>query len=214
MWDEKTNYPTIERGYTYTIDMNDKIVKFFNEGNCTQGSAFSKTKCYNPKNLIVQHLPVKEREKSSENNRTRNAYIIDTLTSVDIQEIVKIGGKVIEIYGGVIYRENFKLGPFRKVIDKLFALRQKLKIENNEVMQLLVKLIMNSLYGENIRDVTEEKFASKSEAWMMCEFDERGKDYRKTSHGIYIVKLIDDKGLEDEDKYHATSLKRFCIIKQ
>ena len=55
----------------------------------------------------------------------RNGYVIDTLTSVKIQEIVKIGGKVIENYEGDIYRENFKVGPFRKVIDKLFASRQK-----------------------------------------------------------------------------------------
>ena len=57
----------------------------------------------------------------------RNGYIVDTLTSVDICEIVKIGGKVIEIYEGVIYRENFKISPFRKVIEKLFALRKKYK---------------------------------------------------------------------------------------
>ena len=46
----------------------------------------------------------------------RNGYINDTLTSVDIQHIVKIGGKVIESYEGVIYRESFKISPFRKVI--------------------------------------------------------------------------------------------------
>ena len=57
----------------------------------------------------------------------RNGYIVDTLTSVDIQEIVKIGGKVTEIFEGVIYRQNFKISPFRKVIDKLFALRQNHK---------------------------------------------------------------------------------------
>ena len=56
----------------------------------------------------------------------RTGYIIDTLTSVDIQEIVKIGGKVIQIYEGVIYRENFKVSPFGKVLEKLFALRQKI----------------------------------------------------------------------------------------
>ena len=28
----------------------------------------------------------------------RNGYIVDTLTSADIQEIVKIGGKVIDIF--------------------------------------------------------------------------------------------------------------------
>ena len=55
----------------------------------------------------------------------RNGYIIDVLTSVDICEIVKIGGKIIQIYEGVYYRKNFKISPFRKVIEKLFALRKK-----------------------------------------------------------------------------------------
>ena len=72
----------------------------------------------------------------------RNGYIVDHLTSVDIQEIVKIGGKVIEIYEGVIYRKNFKVSPFRKVFDKLFALRQKYKDKNNVIMELLVKSLL------------------------------------------------------------------------
>ena len=50
-------------------------------------------------------------------NRIRNGYITDILTSVDIQESVKIVGKVIEIYEGVIYRESFKISLFRKVIE-------------------------------------------------------------------------------------------------
>ena len=97
MWDEKSIYPRIETGYAYRSDMNDELVEKFNTGNFTKGSAILKIKYYNPKNLIVQHLPVKEREKKIEINRMRNGYIIDYLTSVDLQEIVKIGGKVIEI---------------------------------------------------------------------------------------------------------------------
>ena len=130
----------------------------------------------------------------------RNGYIVDTITSVDIQEIVKIGSKVIEIYEGVINRENFKVSPFRKVIDISFKLRQKYKDEGNEVMQLLVKLLMNALYGEQIRKDIEEKFACKSEYWMQTEYDERIKDYWKISNINYIVKMIDDAGLEDEIK--------------
>ena len=67
-------------------------------------------------------------------------------------------------------------------------------------MQLLVKLLMNSGYGENIQKHFEESFACKSEAWMMTEYDERVKDYWRISNGIFIVKMIDDKGLEDEVK--------------
>ena len=180
--------------------MNDELVENFNNGNINQGSAILKIKYYNPKNLIVQHLPIKEKVNKMEINRMRNGYIIDTLTSVDIQEIAKIGGEVIQIYEGVFYRENFKINPFRKVIDKLFALREKYKDENNDVMQLLVKLLMNSLYGEDIRKDIEEKFACKSEVWMMTEYDERVKDYWKISGINYIAKMIDDAGLEDEVK--------------
>ena len=102
MSDEKSIYPRIETGYAFKPDMNDQLVEKFNNQTFTQGSAVLKIKYYNPKNLIVQHLPIKEREKKTEIFRMRNGYIVDTLTSVDIQEIVKIGRKVIEIYEGVI----------------------------------------------------------------------------------------------------------------
>ena len=63
----------------------------------------------------------------------RNGYNVDVQTSVDLQEIAKIGGKVIKIYKG-IYREKLKLSPFKKVFDNFFELRQKYKDENNDVM--------------------------------------------------------------------------------
>ena len=59
---------------------------------------------------------------------------------------------------------------------------------------------MNSLYGENIRKDIEENFACKSVAWMMTENDERVKDYWKMSGINYIVKMVDDAGLENEVK--------------
>ena len=130
----------------------------------------------------------------------RNGYIVDVLTTVDIQEIVKIGGMVIEICEGVIYREIFKLSPFKKVIDKLFELRQKSKIDNNDVMQLLVNLFRNSLCGEQIRKDIEESYQCKSEIWMKTEYDERVLDYQKINYGKYIVKLKDDEGFQDEVK--------------
>ena len=114
-------------------------------------SAILRIKYYRPPNPIFQHLPVKEKVKKIEVNRIRNRYIIDTLTSVDIQVIVKTGGKVIRIYEGVIYRENFEISPFGKVIAKLFAVGQKYKDEHNDLLQGLVELIMNSLFGVQIR---------------------------------------------------------------
>ena len=71
-------------------------------------------------------------------------------------------------------------------------------------MQLLVNVLMNSLFGEQIRKDFEESVACISEVWLMSEYDERVKDYWKISHGIYTIQMIDDAGLEDEVKNFNT----------
>ena len=127
IWDENSVYPKIESGFAFKPDMNNVYVEAFNNKTINQDgdeSAILTIKYYNPPDLIFQHLPVKEKVEEIEVNRMRNGFIIDTLTSVDICEIAKIGGKVIEIYE-FIYRENFEISLFRKVIEFLFALRQK-----------------------------------------------------------------------------------------
>ena len=99
---------------------------FSEDGN---ESAILRIKDYNPPDLIFRHLPLKEKVKIIEANRLRKGNIIDTLTSTENRENVKTGAKVIEFYEGVIYRENFKKSPFRKVIEKLFVSRQKCREE-------------------------------------------------------------------------------------
>ena len=135
MWDQDSLYPKIETGFAFKPYMNDVYVKAFNDQTYNEDgdeSAILTIKYYNPPNLVFQHIPIKEKVKKIEVNRMRNCYIVDTLTSVDIQEIVKTGGKVIEIYQGVLYRQNFKISPFRRVIENLFALRKKYKDEKKK----------------------------------------------------------------------------------
>ena len=60
--------------------MNDEFVEKFNNGNFNQGSGVSKLNYYNPKNLKVQHIPVKEKLSKVEFDRLSNGYTIDTLT--------------------------------------------------------------------------------------------------------------------------------------
>ena len=69
---QKSLYPRIETGYAFTPDLNDELAEKFNTQTFTQESAKLKIKYYNPKNLIVQHIPVKERVKKMEINRMRN----------------------------------------------------------------------------------------------------------------------------------------------
>ena len=64
MWDENSVYPRIETGYAFTKDMKDELVEKLNSGNSTRGSVILKIKYYNPQNLFVQHVLVKERKKN------------------------------------------------------------------------------------------------------------------------------------------------------
>ena len=89
--------------------MNNAVCNLFNSGRWKElnRSAFLTVKYHNPEYLIFQHLPIKEKVKKPYKNnrleeisRKRNGIIIDTLTSVDIIEIVKYGGIFLDVYEG------------------------------------------------------------------------------------------------------------------
>ena len=65
MSDEMSIYPRIATGYAFTPDMNNDLVEKFDNQTFTQGSAILKIKYHNPRNLIVQHIPVKEKENGN-----------------------------------------------------------------------------------------------------------------------------------------------------
>ena len=149
-------------------------------------------------------MPVKKKFKKIEAIRMRNGYINDTLTSVDICEIVEIGGRVIEIYEGVIYRENFKISPFRKVMEKLFTSGQKYKDGHNDLMQGVIRLFMNSLCGVQIRKDIDQSYKCESQHWMGREYDENVLDYWKLPIGNKRVKLKKDDGSEGDNDLKNT----------
>ena len=101
IWDLESVYPKIESGFAFKPHMNNIYVEAFNQDS--KESAISKLKYYNPLKLVFQHIPAKEEVGNIEVNRMRNGYIVDILTSVDIQEIVQLKGKTIKTYEGVIY---------------------------------------------------------------------------------------------------------------
>ena len=78
----------------------------------------------------------------------------------------------------------------------MFDLRLKCKSENNEILQEMVKLIMNSIYGQTIGRDIEDEFCCKTEQGMKTEYDERVKDYWKLPNGDYIVQLSIDEGVD------------------
>ena len=112
--------------------------------------------------------------------------------------------EVTKKHEGVIFSDNFKISPFRKLIEKLFALRQQCEDEHNLVLQNLVQLLLNSLYTIQIcKDITEF-YKCKTKHWMKSEFDENVLDYWKLPNGDYIVKLKQDFGLKNDDDIKNT----------
>ena len=149
MWVEKSVHPSIESGFAFKPHMNAIFAEAFNIQSFNQDgneSAILKIKYYNPPDLIFRHLPIKEKVETIEVNQMRNGYNVDVVARVDIGEIVKIGGRVIEIYKSVTFRENFKISTLNKDTENLFASRQKYKDERNDLMQGLVKLIVNGIF--------------------------------------------------------------------
>ena len=146
-YDENSVYPKIETAYTFKPPMNDVFVNdiiiqiFYQDGN---DSAILKLKFYNPPKTIFQHLPTKEKNKNIGVNGSKNGYIIDTITSVDVCEIFKMGGKVNRIFKGGFYREKFKISYLEMSWKNIFTLEKKYKNENIDLMQNLVLLFMNS----------------------------------------------------------------------
>ena len=129
--DKNSTWPKIETAYPFKKKMSDAVCRLFNSGrwNELNRSAFLTVKYHNPENLIFQHIPIKEKIKNpyknnrlEEINRMRNGIIIDTLTSVDIVEIVKCGGVILEIYEG-FFCHNLEYNPYTEFVTDMFEKR-------------------------------------------------------------------------------------------
>ena len=188
--------------------MNESICTFFNSGKWTElnRSAFLTVKYHNPEILIFQHLPVKEKIKNpyknnrlEEINRMTNGMIIDTLTSVNIVEIVKCGSVILEVYEG-FFCHNLEYNPYTEFVTDMFEKRDLFKSQGKDLLQNLAKKIGLSVYGGNIRKDINEKYKCVTENWMKENFDDRVKEWFPLKNGNLIKKLEEDEGVDDYDK--------------
>ena len=206
--DKNSTWPKIETAYSFKKYMNDSICTLFNSGrwNELNRSAFLTVKYHNPENLIFQHLPIKEKienpyknNRLEEINRLRNGIIIDTLTSVDIVEIVKYGGVILEVFER-FFCHNLEYNPYTEVVTDMFEKRDMFKSQGKDLLQNLAKKIGLSVYGGKIRKDINEEYKCVTENWMKENFDDRVKEWFPLKNGNLIVKLQDDEGVDDFDK--------------
>ena len=206
--DKNSTWPKIETSYPFKKYMNESICSLFNNRrwNELNRSAFLTVKYHNPENLIFQHLPIKEKIKNpyknnrlEEINRMRDGVIIDTLTSVDIVEIVKCGGIILEVFEG-FFCHNLNFNPYTEFVTDMFQKRDMFKSQGKDLLQNLAKKIGLSVYGGNIRKDINEEYKCVTENWMRENFDDRIKEWFPLKNGNFIVKLEDDEGVDDFDK--------------
>ena len=121
---------------------NGSICTLFNSErwNAINRKAFLTVEYHNPENLVFEHFPVKKKiESPNENNileeinTMRNGIIIDTLTSVDVVEIVKCGGVILEAYEA-FFCHNFEYNPYTEFVTDMFEKRYVFKSQGKVLL--------------------------------------------------------------------------------
>ena len=103
-----SKWPKIEPAKAITLEDSDYLCELFSnaEWKNLNKTGFFKVKYYNPENIVFQHMSVKEKvfndrkNRYEEINRFGNGEIVQHLTSVDIEEVVRSGGYIVEILEG------------------------------------------------------------------------------------------------------------------
>jgi hypothetical protein len=191
MWDKESEFPNITSARAFKLEEEQQTLDSFNSQRFRPRTGFFRIKYHYPLDNFLQHLPVKESIKRSgiskvyEVSRFRNGFAEATMTSVDIQEIVRTGGTILKIYEGIVYERNLSESPFRSFIDKMFKMRQT--YPKGTVGNDLIKLLMNSLYGKTVQRDIELITYIWSECTLKQNYDDLLMDYSKIQGDKYIV---------------------------
>ena len=95
--------------------------------------------------MSVKENVFNDRKKRYEEiSRFRNGDITQQLTSVDIEEVVRSGGHIVEILEGFI-SDKLEINPFERFITDKTNKRNKFQEENKTLLQTLTKKVSNSV---------------------------------------------------------------------
>ena len=140
----------------------------------------------------------------------RNGITIDTLTRVDIIEIVNCGGINLEVYDGV-FCHNLGNNTYTVFVTDMFEKGDKFKSQRRDLLQNLAKNISLSVCGGNIREGINEEYKCVTENWMSENFDDRVKQWFPLKNGNLIIKIEDDEGVDDFDKTQSANTMPFLF---
>ena len=129
-------WPKIEKTCPFEKYVSDVVCSLFNSRrwNDINVCAFLTVKYHNPENLVFQHLPTKENFKNpyksnrlEEINRMRNDVILDSLTSVDIVEIVNCGVVILDVFEG-FFCHTLEYNPYTEFVTDVSEKNRNIQI--------------------------------------------------------------------------------------
>ncbi|ESP04496.1 hypothetical protein LOTGIDRAFT_170740 [Lottia gigantea] len=197
-------YPKAESARAFLPEEEKEFVKLFNKQKFRPRTAILTVWFEYPKNMFFQPIPAKDKitftnrigkKETGSKIRFRNGFCYDVLTSVDIQEKVKSGGKIIRILDGIVYEENFKTQPYRDYILILKELRNKYKKEGDMVASNCMKLLDGFYEPEIYYTDTDSLYISSSnwdklnEAGLVSE-NEYSKGKNDLVFGLYLAPKV------------------------
>ena len=195
MCDLKSEFPKAESARVIKESEKYEFAKLFNAQKFRPRCAILSVWFEYPRNMFFQPIPAKDKIKYTVGGKTetgdkirfRNGFCNDVLTSVDIQEIVRSGGKILKILDGLVFEENFETPPFRDYILTLKEKRNEYKKKGDLVGSDCMKLLGNSLYGKTVQKDVKKEFHLWSEESLRTHFDSMIINYEKVNDHQYIV---------------------------
>ena len=94
----------------------------------------------------------------------------------------------------------------------MFEKRDVFKSQGKDLLHNLAKSNGSSVYGGNIRNDIDEEYVCVNETWMRENFDDGVKEWFSLKNGNSILKLEDEKGVDDYYKTKPLNKKpsHFC----
>ena len=234
--DKDSEYPDVTSARAFKQEDEQEFLILFNSQQFRPRTAILTVLYEYPNNLFFQPMPVKDKiyatisdmdecgnvseiKKKEDLIRFKNGEIHDTLSSVDVQEIVKVGGIIIKIYEGIVYEKNLEVNPYKEFVTKLFVLRKKYKKEKNKVGDELVKLLLNSLYGKMIQKDMNVKayiwnvntFNSKCNPDVLKKFEQINEEQYYVEMKKEITDVFDQLPTDKKTKLSPSQLGVFIL---
>ena len=162
-------------------------------------SEFFKIEIFNPKEILFQHMPVKEivftnrKNRHEEINSSGNGDIshYDYVTGADIEKVVRSGGHIVDVLVVFIW-QNFEYNPIERIITDLTDKTIKFK-KNKSWLQTLTKKCSNSVYGGCISKDIEKPYKYWTPRWMRNYYDDSVKEWFPLHIVNLVVKIKDRK---------------------